>query len=344
MKRFISTSAAGSAADDNKNRKKSLIKFGILAFLALLVWIFSTIAWFAMNDRVSADGMNVGVAGMPFKIAAKGSRVRYSDEITAARSDFSFGSSGSYVNSSNVSGTYYTDTDKLILRFDAATDGEVKPGDSGIIEFYVIPTTDGDITANISLDVISFTGGSDDEELTEITASYSGTNAAETIDAAKYMKGHIMFFRELSSSQSSYTYTGALTDRTLTVSIPNAVHDVAYPVQIHWMWPKTLGQLALQTNANALRPASNTPVIQETAPATVGGVKNDKRLVLDYLYSERESVFKFDSTSTYTGLDTVIDSADTQANFELLTDGYNDADSDIGTYVSYFLIELTITA
>ena len=73
-------------------------------------------------------------------------------------------------------------------------------------------------------------------------------------------------------------------------------------------------------------------------------MKNDKRLVLDYLYSERESVFKFDSTSTYTGLDTVIDSADTQANFELLTDGYNDADSDIGTYVSYFLIELTVTA
>ena len=319
--------------------RKNLIRFGSLAVLAFVVWLFATIAWFAMNKSVTAGGMSVGVEGIPFKIAAKGDRVRYSTEFSSVRSDFTEGTSGSYVDSNSVSGTYYSDTDKLKLRCDV-TDGEIKPGDSGVIEFYIIPTRDGDITANIALDIVSFTG---DSPLTEITSSYSGTDAAEVKKAAYYTKGHIMFFQDESNSPSSYTYTGALTDRTMTYSISNAVHDVAYPVEIHWMWPKTLGQLALQTNANSLRPASNIPVIQETAPAVVGGVKNDKRLVLDYLETEKESVFKLPQAD-YAALNAKIEAADTQEYFDDLTDGYNDADSDIGTYVSYFLIELTITA
>ena len=66
--------------DEDRNkllaiRKKNLIRFGSLAVLAFVVWLFATIAWFASNKDVTASNMQIKTATMPFDIATRGSHM-----------------------------------------------------------------------------------------------------------------------------------------------------------------------------------------------------------------------------------------------------------------------------
>ena len=327
--------------DKRQLRRAAFLKLSAMFTFTAAVIVFLTIAWFASNRSVSGEGMSVTAEGFPFDVAAKGSRVRYSSQIAAAKSDFEQGVTAAHNDPSGNSGTYYEGTDKLILRCDTA-DSEIEPGSSGVITFYIIPKQNGDISADVSLSIVCY--ADNNGTLTEIDSSDSGDNPAETQKAAEFLSGHIMFFKQLSGN-ANYTYTGALTDRTLHVSLTNAQQGVAYPVEIRWMWPKTLGQLALKTNSASLRKSSDVPVVEETTNVTnADGSLTDKQLVLDYLNDEKTNVFKFSQSSDYTNLGDKINNADIRDNFNKLTKGYDDADNDIGTYVSYFVVELTITA
>ena len=419
MNKFFTSHAASSAADDNKNRKKSLLKFGILAFLALLVWIFSTIAWFAMNDSVGANGMSVGVAEIPFEIAASGTNgVRNQSIIQQVASEFLPGSSYTFGNvtySKTGSGT-----DCLRLQYTTG-ESEIGPGGSGVCDLYVIPKRDGDLSVNISMNLIPYayaevyvldndgnkvqsTVVQQDEHGDPVTDEHgdpvivplTDNNGAPIYDttrtlllvsdinttdcditneelekiqaAARFVQGHILFFEEEGELPATndeeyddnYYYKKPIINRSFTYTEENADEGEPFYVPIRWMWPNTLGQLALQTNANELR--SGIPVVhQEVATSS-----NDKGKILTYLKTNQSSIFKgIDHTklssaqqTEYAALATDaqkqaylesavnawIDAADVPDNFEILSSGYNSADYSIGSNIAYFLIELTVTS
>ena len=147
-------------------RKRNLIRFGSLAVLAFVVWLFATISWFSSNRTTTAGGMSVTTSDMPFEIAAKGDTIRNSTEIGEVHTDYQEGVT-MYVEEGAplVTNTYYKTSpsiDKIKLRFDLIEDDpstknidennnkSIGPGSCGTLELYIIPKKDGSVSATIS--------------------------------------------------------------------------------------------------------------------------------------------------------------------------------------------------
>ncbi len=169
-------------------RKRNLIRFGSLAVLAFVVWLFATIAWFASNKDVTAGGMGVSVGNGDYELRFQGNNVgalSYSSSVVSGTtvysttdiynkvtptSDFAYGLADG--SQQTISGTNYYDTDgnhtKVVLRLDQAypdnpkNDIGLNPGSEGEIRFWVVPKKNGSFTANFSFDVIGYTADQSD--------------------------------------------------------------------------------------------------------------------------------------------------------------------------------------
>lgn len=180
---------------------------------------------------------------------------------------------------------------------------------------------------------------------TAIHNSEAVSNVNDYISAAKYLQGHIMFFGEAGDTSNStaeagrYYYKTPYTTRTINKHIEGDNKDKAIQIPIYWMWPNTLGQIALPDNVSDER--SGYPILADSN--TTG-----KALVTTYLNTYGDSIFDNYNASTTPGyitdVTTVIANA-SQFNttaFDDLSKGYNDADHLIGTRIAYFLIEVKV--
>ncbi|MBR6218113.1 MAG: hypothetical protein IKQ63_06295 [Eubacterium sp.] len=176
-------------------------------------------------------------------------------------------------------------------------------------------------------------------------------NSEKSVVAAKYIQGHIMFFgaegtafgiTDSSTDEekaAAYYYATPYTDRTITQTIVAGNKDKAVQVPIFWMWPNTLGQIALPDNSSGQR--GGYPILQDTDSTGKARVKS-------YLLSQGENIFDNYTTisSSYNGyIDTVTgayNSSTFSTAFNSLSSGYNKADNMIGTGISYFLIEVKV--
>ena len=104
--------------EEREQRKKKLIKFGSLTTLAVLVLIFSSIAWFTMSRETSGSGARAQAPDLPFDIATKGTNIR-NKTIIESGTDYKEGSSTVLEDESGESGNYNTG-DSIMLRFDPA--------------------------------------------------------------------------------------------------------------------------------------------------------------------------------------------------------------------------------
>ncbi|MCR4840830.1 MAG: hypothetical protein K5848_04720 [Lachnospiraceae bacterium] len=374
-------------AEEKREKKKKLVKIGIVMLLALLVFVFATIAWFASNKNTEANGMSVTVTSLPFDIATTGTLIHNEPQLTSVRSEYTEGEQESLSGETGVVGTYYAaaDNDSLMLRFEPteADDPEtpdvderylpdIGPDSSGELSLYIIPKQSGTLDAYIDLNVVSFKAVDNEgqEELIEITPSLDTTSGltAEQVasckDAAQFLKGHILFFEELSSVPESYSYKKPITDGKIHFHKANAVEGRAYKVNIYWTWTNTLGQIALKNNDNELR--SGIPVVEETDDMGTESDPTDKAAILKYLKDNKDSVFSdinvyetltdaekeaYDAMTAEeqaeyesAAVDDWIENAGTVKNFELLSDAYNSADFTIGTNLDYFMIELAVNS
>lgn len=394
VKKLLDTGESASLTAENivaveeqqRSKKTKLIKLGTASAFSAIILIFVTIAWFTMNKDVETSGMGVTTATMPFDIATKGELVRNQSYLRTVRPGYSEGNPETLSDKNNVSGEYHTagNTDSLILRFDPTQVDDPEtldvderylpdlgPDSSGELSLYIIPKRDGVIDAYIDLDIISFRSVevNDEEALLEInsglTTASSGLTSeqiASCQDAANFLKGHIMFFEELSPSPSSYSYKKPVTDGKIHFHEDNAVKGKAYKVDIYWMWTNTFGQITLQTNENDLR--NGIPVVQETTNMGTEAQPTDKAIVLQYLKDNKNKIFadidvyeqlsaeekaEYDAKTDEEkadyendAIDLWISGADTRKYFELLSDAYNNADFTIGTNLNYFMIEVTV--
>ncbi len=348
--------------EEKLQHKKSLIKFGTMMFLIALVIIFATIAWFSMNQEVSARGMGVTAEGETLRIATKGEKVRYQTEFTSVQDTYVKGTEAYFDDEDGNKDVEFflpasgAGGNGLILQYDTGK-SEIGPGDNGALSLYIIPTQDGSISANITLDVIGYTmlefpqyddkgdpvldANGDQVVVTrlvktsELTAENTSGSQVKAADipaykkAEQFLRGHIMFFRALGDTaqttpeESRYYYRNPVGGWSFVFEKANAHKDIAYRVPIYWMWPNTLGQIALRSATHR----NGYPVVADSD--TTG-----KAAVISYLKTQKSYVF-------YTAVeDSQIE--DAANNFETLSTAYNLADFDIGTCIDYFVITVNV--
>ncbi|SEF92157.1 hypothetical protein SAMN04487934_10537 [Eubacterium ruminantium] len=179
-----------------------------------------------------------------------------------------------------------------------------------------------------------------DASMTEADAL---AKANACIDAASYIRGHIMFFgvqgtafndiesdsgSSSGTSDNKYFYATPYIDRTITVNVPANSEGDAVPVPIFWMWPNTLGQILLDGAQNM---RSGYPLVRD-------GNTSEKAKMVQYLKNNKTIVFN-DTTGIS---DAIITTNPTSTNFENMSKQYNVADFAIGTHIRYFLIEVKV--
>jgi len=340
-----------------------MIKLGTALVFSMIILIFATIAWFTMNRDVGTSKMGVKSATLPFELAAKGTSIRYENEFKKATSSYATGSAVEIDNETYyVLGAGSDGAEGIMLRFDgnASSSGEIAPGGNGELRFYIIPKIDGNLELDIDLKVTGCyawqkpTGEMDDEdapvyetkviemqELTTDNSDLSDGDITKKKEAESYLQGHIMFFAKKNTpaagqDEPAYYYKEPITGGVYHLKLENVETDKPEEVTIYWMWPNTLGQIALKNNDSKFR--NGIPVVEDVD--TTPDLDSDKGLVIKYLKDNKEKVFANSNDVT----DTIIDNADTKANFDLLSSGYNSADLKIGENVSYFLIEIEVKA
>lgn len=259
---------------------------------------------------------------------------------------------------------------------------DIGPGSSGELSLYVVPKSNEAMNVKITLDVSSFASvikldaqgqpivDENDVPQTELIeikdaqdfaakASASGVynqeaanDAAAYVQAAQYLRGHILFFSGLgdtanATESSRYYFTDPYTTQTnggkitFTFSVPANCAGKAVQVPIYWMWTNTLGQIILPDNVSEQR--YGYPILADG--------NTDKSDVIDYLTNNMMNMFMLDNyASTATDITAVATHKDTKTDFDrdnlaaftALSKGYNKADYAIGTRIAYFLIEVTV--
>ena len=107
----MNDSNTATPAEEKRNAKIArLIKLGIVMSFFFIVWLFATIAWFAVNTSTTGSGMVVTITDMPFDIGTKGGSIR---NETQAKSLIRYNEGVADEISSEI---YYDKTDKLLLR------------------------------------------------------------------------------------------------------------------------------------------------------------------------------------------------------------------------------------
>ena len=366
---------------ENNNRKKRLIKLGTMLTLTVLILVFTTIAWFSMNRTVETSGMSVTAGASTFNVATSEDKVSYEAQLKLVDAGYEKGTSISLKNKAGETGTYYMldSSQSLILQCKAnpkdktgvSGDKDIGPGDWNKLNLFIVPSEDGTINATVKAEVIPFveleekdtqgnTKYKKDEEgndliingkkvpvtkLIKVTTladfqteagsinnTAAVTNAQLYVDAANYLKGHIMFFGgqgDITNAKEElrYYFTNPYTTRQFEFEETNASENVAYEVPLYWMWPNTLGQIALSSGTNR----KGYPVVSDSETT-------EKSSLITYLQTNKSAVFSNSADLT----DAIIANPSDSDNFKLLSKGYNGADLSIGTYISYFMIEITV--
>ncbi|WP_294483580.1 hypothetical protein [uncultured Ruminococcus sp.] len=366
-------------AEKKKNQKKSLIKLGTMGVISLILFIFSSIAWFNMNRDVGIGEMSLKTSAMPFEIAAYGTEgVRNEEAISSVAPEYK---QGSPTTLSDI--TYYATgagTDAVRLRYSTG-ESEVGPGGNGVLDLYLISKVNGSLAIDINLNVKAYATvdkyeidandqkipatDENDAPLYEedgITPIYQTTPTLAAISdlnttdynistsylttlrsAENYIKGHVMFFEneghmemtggsgeEVIDPDSSYYYTGPLINRHYMWSTSSTEVNEVHHIPIYWMWPNTLGQILLDGKYNM---RSGIPLVKDADNAV------EKTEMATYLKDNKSLVFANASAID----DSVIINHPTQADFDLMSSGYNTADFNIGSNIDYFLIEVTVS-
>lgn len=265
--------------------------------------------------------------------------------------------------------TPYYETDgthtDVILRLDQEyldpeKENGLSPGAGGEIVFWIVPKKTGTITVKFSLDITGYTAKQsstapfDIESVTPIpeTVAALGDNptdeevekfnqVSEQIQAVKYLRKHILFFKG-EKSGNNWTYTDFLNDDLIQDGYYpmtfNATENEPIEVRFRWDWTNTFKQMVLPSSG-------------ENVPASVTNIESVRGEIQQYTYAQYADIFKdislADVQSKMMKLNTTTnkyefdaDTLNTGKNLDDLSRGYNRADSEIGKSVDYMLLVL----
>lgn len=351
--------------EENRKRKRNLIKLGAMTLLSVIIFIFTTIAWFSMNREVSTGSMAVKAGGSPFELEVFGANVENSSDFSKADNDYKNGEAQLTANTYRTSGQY----DKIIWRKTGTTadDGHysdgLSPNSHGKLTFWVVPNSTGTLDIEFIFKVRGFIGtytpatteGAEPtlNDLFEVTDNMEVTAENELKDAAdlakkkaalEYIQGHILFF----SDYDGINYSGFLgTGRSIRfgdcinpTAEPKAKYNPGnavsvtegnkYQVTIYWKWANTLEQMIFDSDSeyrdNPLFSASNN---------------TDRNAIYTYLKDTTNNTVFSEASNIESLLTTIQSGTNINTALTTLTNAYDNADQIIGNNLDYILIEMS---
>ena len=242
-----------------KEKVRTIGRMIVIGFVATVVIVVLTIAWFANNTKVhstdtavSADMRNVelktsGGAGIHDDLLKK---ITESEQVPPQKSFwYEFGdkietSPEKYAinwllsNESNIGNYSTTQSDwekywKNPPQGAERQDEAIEPGDSGELTFYVVPKYGGTVELSMNLSLIPYKVK--DTEITEINDSV----------AKNFIDGHILFFLENKTETGEKTIQW-IKDGTFRITIEDAKKDDEYGYTLYWCWPQSFGEAVLK--------------------------------------------------------------------------------------------------
>lgn len=288
-------------------------------------------------------GVSVGTNG--FDLEVSGSNIGYSDLYTYL-DDSSLNSLGS---SSGVTRTGNSH-DTICWRI-AGSDDKLKPGAQGELSFKIISSGANVNTLKYSLEIECYSASTrtvnNIESVTGLTkiVQTDQTISQDKKDGANYLKSHLMFFTSRTgNSESTWQYNGFITNINDFMLTPTATAtEGEYSATIYWIWPNTLGQIALNSSLPADQTYLSSGVV---SVLNSSGETNDRADITSYL---KTKPYIFKGSYTYS---TLIDDLyrkraipeSYQLEYERLSSGYNAGDLAIGKNVDYVSVLLNANA
>ena len=351
--------------DDDEPRivvNPKVVKVASLILFSGIILVFASIAWFTMNRDVGTSGMGVQVGGPSFELAVAGDNIGAisymgSGENSAtytgtALNDFQTGpnaadgQSGTYNISTGGTGTFYStggSDDVIKWRLESEYnryDDGLGPDSRGSFTFYVVPKVSGSLTVKFSLALEGYAAEVNQNE----DKSWNVTNLAKIesgdtgYGAVTYLNSHFLFFENRINTGTEqkpvYVYTDLIDKAEFEKTFNNCVVDQVIPVTIYWIWPNTIAQMSCVAENGNVATASGTvsdlqQYVVDNASNLLKGISQADAMT--YMADEDtegdETTYSFNSAKATTNLIT-------------LSNGYNKADSSIGTTVKYFLLVL----
>ena len=319
-----------SGKDRVYNKKRDVVvKTAILFFLAFILFILATIAWFAMNKNTGAGGMGVTPANNGFELSVAGGDIGFDDLYS--KIPLTPGSGTTTDGSANGQ--------MIVWRMEDGDD-ELKPGSQGTLSFTVTPAGTSlvyslDLTAYKAETHIETEGDDETVVIDSLIEIPNETSTANENAAAAYINNHIMYFTSRSgSSNADYVYSGFISDTSdFELVLQNGVGT------IYWIWPDTIGQIMLEDTDTTY--ITGTPVLDTTDRTQYDA---DRAAVTAFMKANESSFFS--GSESYSDLiDSLYvkreDDESYMVEFDKLSEGYNAADQMIGNNIDYVLVHMT---
>lgn len=313
------------AADEHVRTLKDFWKDFLVSglfVLAAIVAIFACLAWFAVNNRVSATGSTIGAKADRYTLTAEG------EGESDAHVGYYERSERTDTEKQTIAGLDTADAMTVTLgsNLNNETAGSLYPGARGKITLTVTPRTDnlGDITINLSR-VLRVKA----KENIYKEADGNLSNDASTL--LSLVKGHLLFF---TGCENGY-YSGRVANGKITIqkkefciggNVANPT-DQSHTITLYWVWPEYFQNFVLTGNTNYYKN------LFEAENEGYGALKAD--------VNKNKATYFYDPSNSTAASDPH-DNVDPYANVDAYSALYNNADEKIGNEV--ISIQLRITA
>ena len=225
-----------------QSARRQIIHSAIFAVAALGVIVFACYAWFAGNHSVSGTIGSIQMLGSLYELAGNGSDNTdngYGVFYDKTKTDFDFnvlpaGDFSTDENWANLEATgknqsirWRLNENSQVGNFGSSTG--IRPGSSGMLQFYVIPNATGTLSLHFRLELKPL---NDD----------GSANTGETLN--KLLKGHLLFYIPGDNGTKTWISWDGDTSRPLQFYVPEET-DVGVPqlVTLHWQWTAELSEL-----------------------------------------------------------------------------------------------------
>lgn len=222
--------------------RRQIIHSAIFAVAALGVIVFACYAWFAGNHSVSGTIGSIQMLGSLYELAGNGSDNTdngYGVFYDNTKTGFGFnvlpaGDFSTDENWANLEATgknqairWRLNENSQVGNFGSSTG--IRPGSSGMLQFYVIPNATGTLSLRFRLELKPL---NDD----------GSANTVETLN--KLLKGHLLFYILDANKNKVWVSWDGDTSRPLQFYVPKET-DVGVPqlVTLHWQWTAELSEL-----------------------------------------------------------------------------------------------------
>ena len=366
-------------AEENKSlRRRSYVKLSMVFLILLIVIAFGSIAWFTMNREAEGSGTQMAAVDFPFELRTEGEGVGGDNAVSGGFGTlFNLLSSTFHddyvINSEAESGVNFTDNSTTRIRwtFDDTDSGEgIAPGSCGKLTFYVVPKESGTLQVTFDLTMEGYysenrtlTDRNDDlriyqvPDLTKITSS----SDADYREALEFLNGHILYFQDAeevtANGKTTYrNFTGLIDGRftksTWTNDSLTVTKDEPEEVNIYWIWPNTFSEMAFAQGDSGLTGsmravAGDNDTHDEITAFIRSNTTNDTNRIFrgsdtySSLINQPDPSAQSGGEGEEPALLDLSSSNLTTAQIVTLSDGYNNADSAIGSRIQYMLFVLT---